>query len=244
MEIEFIKNKVYYKIFDRTYTASSGKYSKHKTKNAAILAEIEKNIDTIRNEYNVKELVILKQVHGTKILDADNTDYQIQHEADGSITTKKEVALGILTADCVPVLLASSDGSIIGAAHCGWRSAKNNIITELHNKMEQRGAKNIKAIIGPSIQQKSYEVDEKYYQDFVSDNAEYKKFFVSSNNTNHYMFDLHGYVKAKIEQENIEIKVNIDDDTYELEDKYPSFRRSTHRNEQYNQNILSTIIIR
>lgn len=246
MEIEFIKNKVYYKIFDKTYTASSGKYSKHKAKNAAILAEIQKNIDTIKNNYNVRELVILKQVHGTKILDTDNIDYQFHQEteADGSITKKKNVALGILTADCVPVLFASYDGSVIGAAHCGWKSAKNNIITELHNKMKQRGAKDIKALIGPAIQQKSYEVDKKYYQDFVKDSIEYKKFFIPSNNQDHYMFDLPAYVRAKIEQENIEIKVNIDDDTYELEDKYPSFRRSTHRNEQYNQNILSTIIIR
>lgn len=244
MEIEFIKDKVYYKIFDKTYTASSGKYNKHKAENAAILAEIQKNIDTIRSDYNARELVILKQVHGTKILDADNIDHQVHQEADGSITTTTNVALGVLTADCVPVLLASSDGSVIGAAHCGWKSAKNNIITELFNKMKRRGAKNIKALIGPSIQQKSYEVDEQYYQAFVNDSIEYKKFFIPSNNQYHYMFDLPAYVRAKIEQENIEIKVHIDDDTYDLDDKYPSFRRCTHRNEPYSQNILSTIIIR
>lgn len=244
MEIEFIKDKVYYKIFDRTYTASSGKYGKHRAKNAAILAEIQKNIDTIQKEHNAKELVILKQVHGTKILDADNINYQSQEEADGSITTKKNVALGILTADCVPVLLASADGSVIGAAHCGWKSAKNNIIMQLHDKMKQRSTEQIKALVGPSIQQKSYEVDAKYYQDFINDNEEYKKFFIKSKNQNHYMFDLPGYVRSKLEQENIEIAVTIDDDTYELENKYPSFRRCTHRNEKYNQNILSTIIIR
>lgn len=244
MEIEFIKDKVYYKIFDRTYTASSGKYGKHRAENAAILAEIQKNIDVIQKEHNAQELVILKQVHGTKILDADNASPQSQEEADGSITTKKNVALGILTADCVPVLLASSDGSVIGAAHCGWKSAKNNIISHLYNKMKMSGAKQIKALIGPSIQQKSYEVDAKYYQDFIHDDIAYKKFFIASKNKNHYMFDLPGYVRSKLEKENIEIAVTIDDDTYELEDKYPSFRRCTHRNEKYSQNILSTIIIR
>jgi len=246
MEIEFIKDKVYYKIFDKTNTVSSGKYSKHKAEHAAILAEIQKNIDTIKDKYSAHELVILKQVHGTKIIDAGDIDHKAhqEQEADGSITTKKNVALGILTADCVPVLLASSDGSVIGAAHCGWKSAKNNIIKELHNKMQQRGAKDIKALIGPAIQQKSYEVDEAYYQNFINDGTEYKKFFIPSNNQNHYMFDLPAYVRAKIEQENIEIKVIINDDTYELEDKYPSFRRCTHRNEKYSQNILSTIIIR
>ena len=58
------------------------------------------------------------------------------------------------------------------------------------------------------------------------------------------MFDLPAFVKAKLEQENIDVTIHIEDDTYALENQYPSFRRCTHRNEQYNQNILSTIIIR
>lgn len=245
MEIEFIKDKVYYKIFDRTYTASSGKYSTHRAENATILAEIQKNIYTIQEKYNLKDLVILKQVHGNKILNVDNKrKHQSQEEADGSLTTTTNIALGILTADCVPVLLASADGSVVGAAHCGWKGSKNNIIAQLHNEMKQKGAIKVKALIGPSIQQQSYEIDENYYQNFISENKEYKKLFITSKNQNHYMFDLPGYIKLKLKQENIETIVTIDDDTYELEDKYPSFRRHTHRNEKYDQNILSTIIIR
>jgi copper oxidase (laccase) domain-containing protein len=110
--------------------------------------------------------------------------------------------------------------------------------------MQDKGAKKIKALIGPAIQQKSYEVDAEYYQGFISDDESSKQFFIASNNQNHYMFDLPAFVKAKLEQENIDIVVHIHDDTYELEKQYPSFRRCTHRNEQYNQNILSTIIIR
>jgi YfiH family protein len=244
MEIEFIKDKVYYKIFDRTYTASSGKYSKHRSNDAAILAEVQKNIDNIQTEHNANGLVILKQVHGNNVIFADDSHCQSQEEADGSTTTSQNIALGILTADCVPVLLASSDGSVIGAAHCGWKSAKANIITKLHEMMLSEGAKEVKALIGPSIQQKSYEVDNDYYLSFVNEDADSKKFFVKSQNENHYMFDLPAYVKNKLEIENIEVIVDINDDTYELEDQYPSFRRCTHRNEQYNNNILSTIIIR
>jgi polyphenol oxidase len=244
MEIEFIKDKVYYKIFDRTYTASSGKYSKHKSNDAVILAEVQKNIDNIQAEHKADGLVILKQVHGNKVILADDKNCENQEEADGSVTTNHNIALGILTADCVPVLLASSDGSVIGAAHCGWKSAKANILKTLHAMMLSKGAKEVKALIAPSIQQKSYEVDENYYLNFIKDDADCKQFFIKSNNENHYMFDLPGYVKNKLDKENIEVLVNINDDTYELEDKYPSFRRCTHRNEQYNQNILSTIIIR
>jgi len=244
MEIEFIKDKVYYKIFDRTYTASSGKYSKHKNKDAAILAEVQNNIDNIKVEHSADELVILKQVHGTNIICADDINCQNQEEADASLTTQKNIALGILTADCVPVLLASDDGAVIGAAHCGWKSAKNNIIQKLYKQMQDKGAQKIKALIGPAIQQKSYEVDAEYYQSFISDDESSKQFFIASKNQNHYMFNLPAFVKAKLEQENIDVVVHINDDTYELEKQYPSFRRCTHRNEQYNQNILSTIIIR
>ncbi len=244
MEIEFIKDKVYYKIFDRTYANSTGEYSKHKNKDAVNLAKIQQNINNIKKEFKAEELVILKQVHGTNVICAENINYQNQEEADASITTKNNIALGILTADCVPILLVCTSGTVIGAAHCGWKNAKNNIIKKLHKQMQDKGTKNIKALIGPAIQQKSYEVDEKYYQDFIVDDMEYKKFFVASKNKQHYMFDLPGYVREKLEQENIEVNVNIGDDTYSMEEKYPSFRRCTHRREQYSQNILSTIIMR
>jgi polyphenol oxidase len=244
MELEFIRDKVYYKIFDRTYTASSGIYSTHKYTDAAKLAEVQQNIDIIKSDYSAKELVILKQVHGNKVICTDSADYQAQLEADGSVTTKKNLALSVLTADCVPILFASADGNVIGAAHCGWKSAKANLIAEIRKMMENKGAEDIKAVIGPSIQQKSYEVDENYYQDFINDDNACKDLFIPSNNEDRYMFSLSGYVKRKLEQENIKLLLHIDDDTYSMPEKYPSYRRSTHSKETYWQNILSTIIIR
>ena len=244
MELEFIKDKVYYKIFDRTYTASSGIYSKHKHKDAVKLAKIQQNIDNIKSEYNAKELVILKQIHGNAVICADSTDCREQLEADGSVTTHKNIALSVLTADCVPVLFASADGQVIGAAHCGWKSAKGTLIKEIGTIMQNKGATNIKAIIGPSIQQKSYEVNAEYYNDFVTEEKSCQDLFIESNNKNHYMFDLSGYVKRKLEQENIKLFLHIDDDTYSMPEKYPSYRRSTHAKEVYTHSILSTIIIR
>lgn len=244
MELEFIKDKVYYKIFDRTYKASSGIYSKHKHNDVAKLAEIQQNIDNIKSEYNAKELVILRQVHGNTVIDADSINHQIQLEADASVTTKKNIALSILTADCVPVLLASADGSIIGAAHCGWKSAKTNIIKELVALMQAKKTQDLRAIIGPCIQQKSYEVDADYYNNFTSDEPSCKDLFAQSNQKDHYMFDLSEYVRRKLEQENVEIFAHSEEDTYSIPEKYPSYRRSTHENTPYKSNILSTIIIR
>jgi YfiH family protein len=171
-------------------------------------------------------------------------DYAIQPDADGLVATKKKIALSILTADCVPVLLASADGAVIGSAHCGWKSAKQGLIKQVSNMMRKAGAIGIKAIIGPSIQQKSYEVNSDYYDNFIKDEPECQDLFISSEKEDHYMFDLSGYVKYKLDQENIELFLHIDDDTYSMPEKYPSYRRSTHGVEAYTQNILSTIMIK
>jgi len=239
METEFIKNKVYYNIIDRTYTNSSGIYSLHKCTDAVKLAQVQKNIYNIKTNLNAEDLFIMNQVHGN-----DNIDLKKQPQADASITTRPKVALGILTADCVPVLFASDDGRVIGAAHCGWKSAKSNIITNVRKMMQDRGANKIKAIIGPAIAQKSYEVDAKYYHDFISEGDEIKELFQPSNRENYFMFDLVGFVIKKLTKENIELVHNIEEDTYSMSEKYPSYRRSCHNGEQYSQNILSTIIIR
>ena len=244
MELEFITDKVYYKIFDRTYTGYSGIYSKHKYNDAVKLAEVQKNIDNVKLDCCAEELIILKQVHGIDIVCADSIDYTNQYEADGSVTTKKGIALSVLIADCVPVLFSSSDGKVIGAAHCGWKSAKENIISNIRKTMEAKGASNINAIIGPSIQQRSYEVDRIFYQDFTKDDVECKDLFIPSKKKEHYMFDLPGYVKKKLKKEGIYLLNHIDEDTYSMPEKYPSCRRSYHKGEKFSQNILSTIIIR
>ncbi len=195
-------------------------------------------------ELNADELFIMNQVHGNTVVVADNIDLKKQPEADASITTQKNIALGVLTADCVPVLFASDDGAVIGAAHCGWKSAKSNIITNVRKMMENKGATKIKAIIGPAIAQKSYEVDTKYYNDFVSEGDGIKELFQPSHRENHFMFDLVGFVIKKLQKENIGLVHNMEEDTYSIPEKYPSYRRSFHDGEQYSQNILSTIIIR
>lgn len=245
MEFELIKDKVYCKVFDLTYASSTAQYNLHKAENAASLARVQQNISSVQQNLDADKVVILKQVHGNIIFDA-NADFDLTkpEEADGSVTSKNRTALGILTADCVPVLLAADDGETIGAAHCGWKSAKANIIDNLYAKMQEKGANNIKAFIGPSIQQKSYEVDESYYNNFINESSQNKRFFIQSKNANRYMFDLSGYVKKKIEDANIEIAHHVKDDTYDSVEKYPSFRRCSHQNIPYNQNILSTIIMK
>jgi len=240
MELEFIKDKVYYKIFDRTYKASSGIYSKHKYKDAAKIAEVNQNIANIEANYAPAKLCILRQVHGNNVVYASEN----LPAADGSVVVEKNIALSILTADCVPVLFASANGGVIGAAHCGWRSAKAGIIDNIVKMMSIKGARDIKAIIGPSIQQNSYEVDSNYYRDFVAEDTSFKSLFAPSVKSDHYLFDLPGYVAVKLKRANIDVVLHIAENTYSLPEKYPSCRRSYHKGERFSQNILSTIIIK
>lgn len=205
--------------------------------------EIVRNRKAIIDYFKAQDILILNQVRGNKIVDADD-NFIIEPEADGSITTKRNLVLAIQTADCVPVLLASGDGKIIGAAHCGWQGSIANIIDNIIIGMQNKGAKNIIAVIAPAIAQESYEVDEKYYKAFLDKDINNKQFFINSKKENHYMFDLPKFVESKLRETGVKNIKNISEDTYANSIKYPSYRRATHTQIPHKENILSTIIIK
>jgi len=240
---KFIDDKVYYKIFDRSFKQSSHIYNKKSKFNQLVPAEeVKANKQSVINYFAATNVLILQQVHGNKIIDTDlGVDFNL--EADGAVTTQEGLVLAIQTADCVPILLSSDNGKVIGAAHCGWRGAKANIVHNLVNLMKQKWASNIKALIGPAIQQSSYEVDQEYFIGFIKENPENAVFFIDSPRPHHYMFDLPSYVELKLKQAGVENIVRMTDDTYSMPERYPSYRRSCHSTEEYRQNILSTIVI-
>ncbi|RTK92411.1 MAG: peptidoglycan editing factor PgeF [Rickettsiales bacterium] len=241
MEYELIRGKVYYRFFDKTDKVSSGVYNIYTCVDDTKISEVKQNIDNIKTVMKAQDMFLLKQVHGSDVVLYNKTDEII--EADASVTSQKNIILAIKTADCVPVLLASSNG-VIGAAHCGWRSAKADIIKNTVKMMRDMGADTIKSVIGPAIFQQSYEVNPDFYNDFLIESKNNDIFFKPSINKNHFMFDLISYVKMKLSNENIEIVYDIAEDTYQMPEKYYSYRWLTHQQKTYNQNILSTIIIR
>lgn len=237
-------DKVNYKIFDKSHKDSTLIYSKFKFNDAAKLAEVEANCQIVIRELEGDKIYLPKQVHGKNILVIDhNTNFAEEAEADGIITTLPKIVIGVQTADCVPVLLASSSGGVIGAVHAGWRSAKAGIIKEVIDKMYAAGANKIQAIVGPSIQQDSYEVSGEYYRDFIKDDPAYHNYFIPSKNAGHYMFNLPGFVINKLQIEGVDLALHINEDTYKMSNKYPSYRRSCHTGEKYQHNILSAIVI-
>lgn len=241
---EIIPNKVYYKIFDKSYTKSTGCYSE-KNANPDKLAEIQQNFLSIAGEFNAYKIVTLNQVHGNDVLLIDNDfDHTKEYSADAMVTKIPNIVLAIKTADCCPVILYCEKGEVIAAAHLGWKSSKLDLVKNVVQKMRDLGVKNICSIIGPTIMQKSYEVDSNYYQSFLNDGTHYKQFFISSIKAGYYMFDLVSFVKYKLETENVKVLHHIQEDTYSNPDKYFSYRRCFHTGVKYNGNILSTIMIK
>lgn len=241
---ELVRDKVYYKIFDKSYKDSSHVYAKYKANSETKIAEINQNLENVKKELEANKILVLQQVHGNLIVDADEiTDFNLEPVADGVVTSIKNLALTIQTADCVPVLLGCKEG-VIGAAHCGWRSAKSNIVVNLVKMMKEKGALEIAALIGPCIAQESYEIDQDYYDGFINDSKDYAKFFIPSIKPTHYMFDLPSFVEHKLKESGVDDITRVFENTYSMPEKYPSYRKSFHLGEKYSQNILSTILIK
>jgi len=183
-----------------------------------------KNI--IKSIFACKKLCFVDQKHTNKVILADMQENFVI--ADAMVCNSPKIALAILTADCVPILFADEDKKIIGAAHSGWRGARDNIISNVIKKMKELGATKISACIGPCIKQENYEVDQIFYEDFISENKSFKKFFKIAKRKNYYLFDITAYVKEKLRLANITQIFDLELDTYSDEENYFSFRRYTH----------------
>ena len=195
------------------------------------LKEFQQNLDYIASRFGLdsSKLVLLNQ--GTSNIPhyvVSPSQYLL--DGDGLVTDQEDIILCLRTADCAPILLEDTQNHIIGAAHAGWRGAIGGIIENTVALMCQKGAdiKNISAAIGPCIAQKSYEVDENFYQTFIARQSDYARYFTASS-TNHYLFDLEGFCFSKLQNCGIKNITAAHLDTYALEDDYYSYRRFTHR---------------
>lgn len=153
-------------------------------------------------------------------------------EADALVTDRPGVLLGIVTADCAPVLLADREAGVVGAAHAGWKGAIAGITDNTVAAMKALGAREdrIAAAIGPCIAQASYEVDEGFRDRFVEADLGNARFFASGR-PGHCQFDLEGYVAARLEAAGVARIERLSLDTCALSDRFYSYRRATHRSE-------------
>ncbi|TXI07206.1 MAG: peptidoglycan editing factor PgeF [Novosphingobium sp.] len=152
--------------------------------------------------------------------------------ADALVTNRPGVVLGVLTADCAPVLFCDAQAGVVGAAHAGWKGAFTGVTDATIAAMEALGASRdrIAAVVGPCIAQKSYEVDAGFEARFLEQAGENERFFRAGRH-GHAWFDLEGYVASRLRDAGLAKVGMLGEDTYAQEARFYSFRRATHRKE-------------
>ena len=179
------------------------------------------------------ELATVHQVHSPTVVFVEQPWEQDQRpHADAMVTNRPGLLLGVLTADCAPVLFADVEAGVVAAAHSGWRGAIDGVNEATVEAMEQLGAKRerIAAAVGPSVEQKSYEVDEAFRDRFIEQDQSNNPFFVPGPAGKPH-FDLPGYILQRLSDAGIAKAEALNLDTYSDPDRFYSYRRSTHRNE-------------
>ncbi|MDE2301989.1 MAG: peptidoglycan editing factor PgeF [Sphingomonadales bacterium] len=175
-------------------------------------------------------LVTVWQVHSPDCI-AVSTPWEESDRphADALVCATPGLLLGILTADCAPVLLADAQAGVVGAAHAGWKGARAGVIENTVAAMVAHGARRgaIAAAIGPTIAQPSYEVDAALRDRFAADDGA----FFRPGRPGHWQFDLPGYVAARLAAARVETIDRLALDTYAAPERFFSFRRATHRGE-------------
>jgi YfiH family protein len=181
--------------------------------------------------YQLQDLKLVTQKHGNHVHVVRSQDeVTTEIEADALVTDVPGVLVGVLTADCCPILLYASKPNgapIVAAIHAGWRGALAGVITNTVNLMREMGSQYIQAAIGPTIAQKSYEVDMGFYEQFLRQSPQNQSFFVP-NGSEHFLFDLVAYNKQQLRSLKITTVADLSVDTYSQSEEYFSYRRSCH----------------
>lgn len=178
-------------------------------------------------------LLTVHQVHSPTVATVDGPYPGERPKADALVTQVPGLLLGILTADCAPVLFADVQGGVVGAAHAGWKGAFGGVTDATIEAMEAIGARRdrIVAAIGPSIARASYEVDGAFVDRFLDADPANERFFTEGRRPDHAQFDLEGYVAARLAAAGVGRVEMLGLDTYADADRFFSYRRATHRAE-------------
>jgi YfiH family protein len=193
------------------------------------------------------QLLSLYQVHGDKVITVDHPwSMGAKPQADAMVTKKTRIALGILTADCVPVLFADTSSGVIGAAHAGWKGLLAGVLTRTMEAMQALGSKpeDIHVAIGPAIGKDSYEVARDFQEKFISHDAGFDRYFIAAARPEHFLFNIRACARDLLIKAGIKNVNTLENDTYIEEDAFFSFRRTTHRNEPDYGRQISAIMLK
>jgi YfiH family protein len=186
-------------------------------------------------------LISIHQVHSPDVVHVTGPMAD-RPRADGMVTATPGIALGVLTADCQPVLFADRDAGVIGAAHAGWRGTRDGVLEATVEAMVALGARreNIAAVIGPTISQSAYEVGPEFFESFTDDDRDSARFFIAGQD-GRYLFDLPAMGLARLRAAGVGHAEWTRHCTYRDSERFFSYRRTTHAGEADYGRLISTI---
>lgn len=192
-----------------------------------------------------EKLATVHQVHSPDVVVVDGTYSGDRPQADAMVSATSGVVLGVLSADCGPILFADGEAGIIGAAHAGWKGALGGVLENTIEAMVSLGAdrEHITASLGPSIGPRSYEVGPEFVERFLAFDPAYESFFSPSPKAGHAMFDLPALTIRRLAAAGVNAE-NLGLDTYPDTQRFYSYRRTTHAGEpDYGRQISAIAIV-
>ena len=206
-----------------------------------------KNLNLVSQKIGCKDelLITLNQTHSNKVVYFENeSSIKNKLSGDAIVTKVKNIGIGILTADCAPILLFDPHKKIIGCIHSGWKGALNGVIRNAIKKFYELNSNkdDLIAVIGPCIKKENYEVKADFYQRFISQNRNNNEFFTIIEE-NKYIFDLRAFINKEISDLNVRNVENIELDTFSEKETFYSYRRSCLRKEEDYGRCISVILM-
>ena len=241
-----INKKIEHCFFSRNNGSSKGIYE---SLNCGIGSRdeswrIQKNLDFVAKKIKITQdnLILMHQTHSNEVAFIENKKNLKRVKSDAMLTKSDSLALGVLTADCAPILIYEKEKGITGCIHAGWKGAVKGVIKNTIKKLEELGGNPEKLIvcIGPCIAQKSYEVKEDFYSMFTKDTKENESFFLK-NERKTFNFDLRGFVNKKFRDCGVSQIDNISIDTFASKNEYFSHRRAKKLGENDYGRCISVI---
>ncbi len=208
------------------------------------IEKVKENRRRVAEKMGGSVLCTVHQTHSPDVVIVNEAwEHKDAPKADALVTNQPNIILGILTADCLPILFADEKNGVIAAAHSGWKGAFSGVIENTIEKMQQLGAdtSSIIATIGPAISQKSYEVGVEFFERFIGHDTNNERFFLSQDDK--YLFDLAGYAKSRLLTVGISQINIIAQDTYFNDNEFFSYRRSCKRGEPVYGRQISAITL-
>lgn len=207
-------------------------------------SSVLENRSRVANAMNVDTdaLQSVHQIHSTTVVTLTGRTDTPPAKVDAMVTSTPGMALGILTADCAPILFADVDAGVIGAAHSGWKGALGGISQATLSAMENLGASraNITAVVGPSISQRAYEVRPEFFEDFIAQDMAFTRFFAQGTG-DRMQFDLPSFCLHQLREAGVGHAEWTGHCTYSDADRFYSYRRSCHKNEPDYGRLISVI---